>query len=153
MLNSADRDFRSSVEPDHFPQGTTADLANTVLLVLLAEIEAFAEIPQALLDVPVAYAKQMMHMGVPYRPRVWFGGALSPRLRKMCSRGVDRLQRDGLVERITESKRDRVTHLRLTPEGLKRALALAEPDADRAAVVAGLRRTNWGGTLGRRAAV
>ena len=54
-----------------------------------------------------------------------------------------RLERDGYVTRITEPRRDRITHLRPTLNGLMWAFR-ASPATDIDIVVTALRRTEWG---------
>jgi hypothetical protein len=120
-----------------------------MLLTLLAEIEAFAEVPDRLVNTstPEPYIVAMVCSGVPYRPRVWLGGSLPPAKRMACSRAARRLARLALVQRITEDLRDRVRYLQPTETGLARALELAGDQADQDAVVEGLLRTRWGRDL------
>ncbi|MEQ8785115.1 MAG: hypothetical protein RIC55_02410 [Pirellulaceae bacterium] len=110
---------------------------------MLADIEAFAEAP---IDSPNTYVVSMQVSGVPYQPNQWFG-PLTMAERKACSRAAKRLESEGLVERVTQRGRNRVTHLRPTAAGICSALETAEPQADRAAIVDGLRRMNWAGHL------
>ena len=124
--------------------------ADQMLLILLAEIEVFAELPDDLPDPPEPYLYGLQTAGVPYRPAAWLGGPLPPAPRMACSRAAQRLARAGLVRRITEARRDRVRYLQPTADGLVRALELAGRDADKTAVVEGLRRTQWGRGLARR---
>ena len=147
MANMRRRAVTGSAGPDFFPEESVSSVADAILLTVLAEIETFAEIPEELFVAPPRYVEQMASLGVPYRPRAWFGGSLPPRLRKVCSRAVDRLEWSGLIERITEPKRDRVTHLRPTQAGLRAALEIAATSADRRAINEALRRTDWGGEL------
>ena len=49
--------------------------------------------------------------------------------------------------KITEPRRDRVTHLQLTTLGLRLALSRAGRHADRSAITEGLRLTRWGKDL------
>lgn len=119
-----------------------------LLQIILAEIETFADLSDELLDSNVWYVKEMATVGVPYRPAVWLNRRPLPRDRRQSiSRVARRLERHGLVQRITEAKRDRVTHLRPTPAGLWRALALAGAKSDHQAVIRGLRLIYWAGSL------
>ena len=54
---------------------------------------------------------------VRYTPAVWFTDRATPARRQRWSRWTRRLARAGLLARITEPSRDRVTHVRLTPDG------------------------------------
>jgi hypothetical protein len=65
------------------------------------------------------------------------------------SRAARRLALRGQVVRVTERLRDRVRYLVPTPDGLRRALALAGDQADRTAVCEGLHRTRWGRPLAK----
>lgn len=123
--------------------------ADQMLLTLLAEVEVFAELPDDLLDAPEPYLYALQTAGVPYRPAAWLGGPLPPARRMACSRTARCLARAGLVRRMTEARRDRVRYLQPTVDGLVRALELAGRDADKTAVVEGLRRTRWGRGLAR----
>lgn len=119
-----------------------------LLLALLANLEAFAELPDdlaALSTHPEVAGFRVR--GVPYRPNHWFRQAPTPGRRQARSRALRRLASAGLVRRITQPRRDRVTHVQFTQRGLALALALAGADADRGAVAEALRRTAWGEAL------
>jgi hypothetical protein len=55
---------------------------------------------------------------VRYAPAVWFEERATPARRQRWSRWTRRLTWAGLLDRITEPSRDRVTHVRLTPDGM-----------------------------------
>lgn len=55
---------------------------------------------------------------VRYAPAAWFPETPTSARRKRWSRWTRRLARAGLLERITEPSRDRVTDVRLTPDGM-----------------------------------
>ncbi|MFN3297554.1 hypothetical protein [Caldimonas sp.] len=116
-----------------------------MLQAVLGELVAFAGQP----DDPLADADRwqwsMRHRGVPYRPDHWHGARLTPAQRMTCSRAVRGMATAGLVERVTEPRRNRVTHLRPTAAGLARALA--GNDANQTAVTLALRKTDWGAAL------
>ena len=90
---------------------------------------------------------QMRDNGIPYRPAEWYGIALDCAERQAYSRAAMRLEAYGVLRRITEPRRDRVTHLQLMPLGLRLALRLAGRRADRSAIAEGLRLTRWGKDL------
>ena len=98
---------------------------NRVLLHVLAEIEIFSTIDDLLFEMKHPYVQSMQQLGIPYRPAVWFGGPLSGSRRKAISRATMKLALRGLVERMTQRRRDRVTHLRLTRAGFCQAIELA----------------------------
>ena len=55
---------------------------------------------------------------VRYRPAVWLQEKPTPSRRQRWSRWTRRLATAGLLERICEPSRDRVTHVRITPDGI-----------------------------------
>lgn len=117
-----------------------------ILLTVLAEVEVFAEVPEEVIDSDDPRIASMIGKGVPYTPAAWFKEPLSDAQRKALSRAARRLETQGLMRRITEPNRNRVTHLRLTWDGLQEACRLA-PEADQAATREGLCRTAWGRDL------
>jgi len=121
--------------------------ADAILLAVLAEIEAFGELPEIVAHGPDLGVLAMRNVGVPYRPGIWFSEPLTAARHKAYSRATERLERAGLVRRITGEKGRRVSRVQLTARGLGRALELAGPGANRDAVAEGLRRTAWGGHL------
>jgi hypothetical protein len=120
-----------------------------LLLGILAEIEQFAEVPDDAFDAGDRFIVGMCGSGVPFAPAVWVGKPLPPARRMSFSRAARRLAARGQVVRVTEQLRDRVRFLVPTPDGLRRALALAGDQADRTAVCEGLHRTRWGRSLAR----
>jgi len=121
--------------------------AADILAAVLAEIEALRQLGIALEAGASRRLAQLRDLGIPYRPDDWFGGPLNWARRKAYSRAAARLEGAGLLLRITEPNRDRVTHVQLTAAGLRRALRLVGPRADLAAVAEGLGRTTWGKEL------
>jgi len=121
--------------------------ADAILLAVLAEIEAFGELAERVARGADPGVVAMRNAGVPYRPAAWFSEPLAVARHKAYSRATERLEGEGLVRRITGERGRRVSRVQLTGAGLVRALELAGPGADRAAVAEGLRRTAWGGPL------
>ena len=118
-----------------------------ILLNVLAQIEVFPELDVNLAAGLNPYPAAMRTIGVPYRPDTWFDKPLDNVRRQAYSRATKWLERAGLVHRITEPYRNRVTHLVLTFAGLQQAIEIAGPQADRLAITEGLRMTNWGKDL------
>ena len=121
--------------------------AADILAAVLAEVEALKDLGRALEEGTSRRLAELRDLGIPYRPDDWFGGPLSWACRKAYSRAAVRLEAAGLIVRITQPKRDRVTHLQLTAAGLRRALRLVRRRADPTAVAEGLGRTTWGKQL------
>lgn len=133
--------------------GFSVDVSNLksaecdILLITLAEIESFGELPWEIIEhCPDRYVAAMKYTGIPYRPSVWFRPC-SVALRKACSRAAQRLELAGLLDRVIQRHRNRVTHLQLTPAGFDAALDLAGEAADQILIDRGLQRTAWGADL------
>jgi hypothetical protein len=120
-----------------------------LLLGILAEIEQFAEVPDDAFDAGDRFIVGMCGSGVPFAPAIWAGKPLSPARRMSFSRAARRLAVRGQVVRVTERLRDRVRYLVPTPDGLRRAIALAGDQANRHAIREGLHRTRWGRSLAK----
>jgi hypothetical protein len=118
-----------------------------LLLAILAQVEALAELPDDAEEWAVGGVPALDPRGIPYEPNEWFSRPLTAAQRKAFSRANQRLADAGLIRRTVEPRRDRVTHLTLTSEGLKRSLELAGDQADHRAVSEGLQRTAWGRAL------
>jgi hypothetical protein len=118
---------------------------NRVLLQVLAEIEVFSTI-DLLFETKHPYVEGVQRLGIPYRPAIWFGGPLSGSRRKAISRATTKLAVRGLVKRMTQNRRDRVTHLRLTRAGFRRAIDLAG-EFDLGQMVESLARIDWADPL------
>ena len=121
--------------------------ATDILAAVLAGIETLPEVDAGLEGGATRWLAKLRDLGVPYQPDDWFDGPLSCARRKAYSRAAMRLEGAGLILRITQPNRDRVTHLQLTAAGLRRALRMVGSSANRAAVAEGLRRTTWGREL------
>ncbi len=116
-----------------------------VLAALLADVEIFAKLDALLITRSLdPYVASMVHRGVPYRPRVWFG-TLSWARTKAISRATMRLERDGFAVRIVELRRNRVTHVRPTLAGIRFMMDVHHVPPEH--IAAGLRRTRWGSAL------
>jgi len=113
-------------------------------MALLAEIEAFGELDLGQKNIIDPYLVDMHYIGIPYSPTQWFGKTLPVAQRKAYSRAANRLEQAGLVVSIKEPNRSRVTHLRLTADGLHRVLYLVGANADLMAIAEGLQKTAWG---------
>ena len=59
-----------------------------ILLAVLAELEVFSTLDETLLEKEHPYVCSVRHVGIPYRPAVWFGGPLSGRRRKSLTRAT-----------------------------------------------------------------
>lgn len=123
------------------------DQARNVLLSVLAEIETLPVLGAALMRGATADLVQLRGKGIPYQPAQWNGATLDYAQRQAYSRAAMRLENLGVLRRITEQHRDRVTHVQLTATGLRLALRVAGRRADRSAIAEGLRMTSWGREL------
>lgn len=139
---------RANRQPIQNPTGiiivTKADRdGDHILLCILAELETFSTIDNGLFESNHPYVRTVQHVGIPYCPGLWFGGPLTGGRRKAISRATMKMARDRQVERITEKRRDRVTHLRLTPSGFKRAMELANGHCELGQLMNSLARIDW----------
>lgn len=142
-----DRPSSPAMARSDAPTASLDSHAQGLLLALLAEIEALGELHEALLDAPDVDLACLRQVGIPYRPTAWFRPRLTAARRQSLSRAARNLERAGLLRRILEPQRERVTHLQLTAQGLATALHLAGPQANPVTVLAGLERTAWGEPL------
>ncbi len=150
--NSGAEPFCGAAVPVHTPlrivtAAVMGEYVKRIMVALLAEIEALRDLGPTLEEGTTRGLADLRDLGIPYGPANWSDVPLSAASRKAYSRATARLERVGLVSRVPETRRDRVTHLRLTPAGLRWALALVGRRADRAALAEGLRRTTWGQEL------
>jgi hypothetical protein len=120
------------------------EYARSILLSVLVEIEGLPRLGDALKRGATWELKQVRDQGIEYKPAKWNGVPLDEAQRQAYSRAVLHLEKFGIVQRITERHRDRVTHVRPTSRGLRLALRLAGRSADRSAVTEGLQLTHWG---------
>ena len=123
------------------------EYAEKILFGVLGEIEALPILEPMLTQGATPELVQMRDNGIPYRPAEWYGVPLDCAARQAYSRAAMRLEACGVLRRITEPRRDRVTHLQLTAFGLRLALSRAGRRADRSAIAEGLRLTRWGKNL------
>lgn len=123
------------------------EYARSILLSVLAETESLLRLGSALTRGVTWELVQVRDQGIAYKPAKWNGTPLDYAQRQAYSRAVLRLEGFGVLRRITEPHRDRVTQVQLTAVGLRLALRLAGRHADRSAIAEGLRLTNWGREL------
>lgn len=117
-----------------------------ILLAMLAELEVLGSRTQHELRNANTHLVDMRNHGIPYTPDDWFESPLPAARRKALSRAAQCLESRGLLIRLTETNRNRVTHLLPTLDGLLRAIRLTS-QADFISIIAGLQRTAWGGRL------
>lgn len=115
-----------------------------VLGSMLVEIENFARLPAWKRRPTEWYARQMIWYGVRYKPSGWTPDPITTARRMELSRTIRRLDKNGFLNRRTEDRRDRISHLRFTPGGLSLALDLAGDQVDFDVVRDGLNLTEWG---------
>jgi hypothetical protein len=139
----------TAADPDDMAQIAIpiSEHARKLLRAVLIEIESLPAFGHDLPNGRTLELRAIRDKGIPYRPSTWNGAPLNDTERQAYSRAALQLQMYGLLERITEQHRDRVTHVRLTDKGLRLALRLAGRDIDRSAHIEGLRLTNWGREL------
>lgn len=112
---------------------TARDLGNELLIILLASLDAAGQ--------QLETGAAAIAAGVAYESAAWAGRELSSSEIKRWSRAAEDLERRQLLSRHRPA--GRTTHLRPTPAGIRQALALAGPRADRASIRRALRATAW----------
>ena len=123
------------------------DSGRKLLLSVLAGIETLPGLGDVLTRGTTWELVQLRDKGIPYQPAQWDNTPLNEARRQAYSRAAVQLENRGVLRRITEPYRDRVTHVQLTATGLRLALRLAGRHADRLAIAEGLRLTPWGKEL------
>jgi hypothetical protein len=139
----------TAADPDDMAQIAIpiSEHARKLLRAVLIEIKSLPAFGHDLPNGRTLELRAIRDKGIPYQPSKWDDAPLNDAERQAYSRAALQLQMHGLLERITEQHRDRVTHVRLTPRGLRLALRLAGNGVNRLAITEGLRLTNWGREL------
>jgi len=127
-------------------RGISTRYERDLLLAVLAELDVLGSRTTKELCVGERHLAELLTRGVPYTPDDWCEQPLSAARRKAISRAAQRLESSGLLIRVTEPNRNRVTHLLPTLDGLLKAFRLTS-QADFKSIIAGLHRTAWGGRL------
>jgi hypothetical protein len=114
--------------------------------LLIAEIEAFADISPSKLDNHHRRIRITAELGIPFTPSVWLG-TNDPARRMRLVRANRRLESQRLLRRTTQRKRDRTVFVVPTAELLAHGLRSLGTKVDLDAFRQGLNRTKWGRDL------
>jgi len=85
-----------------------------LLCNMMADIETFIELSDRLQRSDERFVRAIREVGVPFTPSTWKRGNITAAQKMAYTRAVRRLERSGFITRISESKRDRTTHVRPT---------------------------------------
>jgi hypothetical protein len=110
---------------------------------LLAEIEVFAEIDVNVVGISSTWLDGMRNRGIPFTPEHW-SAAHGPSRKMQLVRAAREMERNGLLQRLTEPHRDRTTYVIPSITLLRQAIEKLSDQADVNAICLGLRKTFWG---------
>ena len=120
-----------------------------LLCYVLAEIEAFSALDHGLLMTNHRFAREMCEVGIPFRPTHWKNGAITSAKRMAYSRAVRRLEHAKLLLRVTESHRDRTTHVKPTKQAIDALINKLGNQVNESDLIASLSRMKWGQSLAK----
>ncbi len=120
-----------------------------LLCYVLAEIEAFSAMDHRLLVTNHRFAKEMCEVGIPFRPSHWKSGSITSAQRMAYSRAVRRLEHANSLLRVTESHRDRTTHVKPTKQAIDALINKLGDQVNEKDLIAGLSRMKWGQSLAK----
>jgi hypothetical protein len=101
----------------HCPRSMNHQLKTTefeLLCNMMADIETFIELSDRLQRSDERFVRSLRQIGVPFTPSSWKRGNITTAQKMAYTRAVRRLERSGFITRVSESKRDRTTHVRPT---------------------------------------
>ncbi|QDV85692.1 hypothetical protein [Stieleria magnilauensis] len=110
---------------------------------LLAEIEVFAEIDVSAVGISSTWLDGMRIRGIPFTPEYWSAGH-SPSRKMQLVRAARDLERQGLLRRLAEPRRDRTVYVIPSITLLRQTIENLSGQADVDAICLGLRKTHWG---------
>lgn len=113
---------------------------------LLAEIEVFAEIDVSAVGISSTWLNGMRNRGIPFTPEYWSAGYELSRKMQLVRASRD-MERQGLLQRLTETHRDRTTYVIPNIALLRITIETLSGQADVDAICLGLRKTLWGAEL------
>ena len=120
-----------------------------LLCHVLAEIEALADFDRRLLMSNHRFARAMREVGVPFRPTHWKNGEITPARKMAYSRAIRRLEQAKFVTRVTESNRDRTTHVKPTRSAIAVLIDQLGEQVNRNDLLVSLSLTDWGQSLAK----
>lgn len=134
----------------HCPRTMNHQLKTTefeLLCNMMADIETFIELSDRLQRSDERFVRSIREVGVPFTPSSWKRGNITAAQKMAYTRAVRRLERSGFITRISESKRDRTTHVRPTKMAVVFMIDQLGPQIDCDQLFESISRMHWCGNL------
>ena len=134
----------------HCPISMNHQLKTTefeLLCNMMADIETFIELSDRLQRSDERFVRSIREVGVPFTPSSWKRGNITSAQKMAYTRAVRRLERSGFITRISESKRDRTTHIRPTKMAVVFMIDQLGPQIDCDQLFESISRMHWCGNL------
>jgi hypothetical protein len=137
----------------HCPRSMNHQLKTTefeLLCNMMADIETFIELSDRLQRSDERFVRAIREVGVPYTPSAWKRGNITSAQKMAYTRAVRRLEQSGFIQRISESKRDRTTHVRPTEAAIEFMIDRLGSQINCEQLFGSISRFDWCGTLARK---
>ncbi len=118
-----------------------------LLCNVMADIETFIELSDRLQRSDERFVRAIREVGVPYTPSSWKRGSITSAQKMAYTRAVRRLEQSGFIHRISESKRDRTTHVRPTETAIAFMIDQLGSQIDCDQLFGSISRFDWCGNL------
>lgn len=118
-----------------------------LLCNVIADIETFIELSDRLQRSDERFVRSIRQIGVPFTPSSWKRGNINTAQKMAYTRAVRRLERSGYITRVSESKRDRTTHVRPTKMAIVFMIDQLGPQIDCDQLFESISRMQWCGNL------
>lgn len=134
----------------HCPRTMNHQLKTTefeLLCNMMADIETFIELSDRLQRSDERFVRSIREVGVPFTPSTWKRGNITAAQKMAYTRAVRRLERSGFITRVSESKRDRTTHVRPTKMAVVFMIDQLGPQIDCDQLFESISRMHWCGNI------
>ncbi len=118
-----------------------------LLCNVMADIETFIELSDRLQRSDERFVRAIREVGVPFTPSSWKRGSITSAQKMAYTRAVRRLEQSGFIHRISESKRDRTTHVRPTETAIAFMIDQLGSQIDCDQLFGSISRFDWCGNL------
>ena len=118
-----------------------------LLCNVMADIETFIELSDRLQRSDERFVRAIREVGVPFTPSSWKRGSITSAQKMAYTRAVRRLEQSGFIHRISESKRDRTTHVRPTETAIAFMIDQLGSQIDCDQLFGSISRFAWCGNL------
>ena len=118
-----------------------------LLCTVMADIETFIELSDRLQRSDERFVRAIREVGVPFTPSSWKRGSITSAQKMAYTRAVRRLEQSGFIHRISESKRDRTTHVRPTETAIAFMIDQLGSQIDCDQLFGSISRFDWCGNL------